>query len=229
MDDQYLDAFIRESEEEITKLNNSLLALESDPGDREAMDQIFRTAHTLKGNFGAMGFEDAADLAHAMEDLLDEMREGNMEVTPEVMDLIFAGVDGIEAIVGEIEEHGESSQDTSATVDQLRAVLEEGSTGEGAAGTAEQESDNGPSDDHDDVDIDASDVGELVVHAAVDIGDSTMPGIDAMFAMEAVEEVFEFLATAPERAAIEDGEYEDGFSLYLDADDLGREIGRAHV
>jgi len=222
MDDQYLDAFIRESEEEITKLNNSLLALESDPGDREAMDQIFRTAHTLKGNFGAMGFEDAADLAHAMEDLLDEMREGNMEVTPEVMDLIFAGVDGIEAIVGEIEEHGESSQDTSATVDQLRAVLEEGSTGEGAAGTAEQESDDGPSDDHDDVDIDAGDVGELVVHAAVDIGDSTMPGVDAMFAMEAVEEVFEFLATAPERAAIEDGEYEDGFSLYLDADDLGR-------
>ena len=222
MDDQYLDAFIRESEEEITKLNNSLLALESDPGDREAMDQIFRTAHTLKGNFGAMGFEDAADLAHAMEDLLDEMREGNMEVTPEVMDLIFAGVDGIEVIVGEIEEHGESSQDTSATVDQLRAVLEEGSTGEGAAGTTEQESDDGPSDDHDDVDIDAGDVGELVVHAAVDIGDSTMPGVDAMFAMEAVEEVFEFLATAPERAAIEDGEYEDGFSLYLDADDLGR-------
>ena len=222
MDDQYLDAFIRESREEITKLNNSLLALESDPSDREATDQIFRTAHTLKGNFGAMGFEDAANLAHAMEDLLDEMREGNMEVTAEVMDLIFAGVDQIEAIVGEIEDEGEASTDTSATVQQLRAVLEEGSTGEGAAGTAEQESDNGPSDDHDDVDIDAGDVGELVVHAAVDIGDSTMPGVDAMFAMEAVEEVFEFLATAPERAAIEDGEYEDGFSLYLDADDLGR-------
>jgi two-component system chemotaxis sensor kinase CheA len=222
MDDQYLDAFIRESEEEITKLNNSLLALESDPGDREAMDQIFRTAHTLKGNFGAMGFEDAADLAHAMEDLLDGMREGDMEVTPEVMDLIFAGVDGIEAIVGEIEEHGESSRDTSATVDQLRTVLEEGSTGEGAAGTAEQESDDGPSDDHDDVDIDADDVGELVVHAVIDLGDSNMPGVDAMFAMEAVEEVFGILATAPERAAIEDGEYEDGFGLYLDADDLGR-------
>src|SRR6056297_3354160 len=103
MDDQYLDAFIRESEEAITELNNSLLALESDPEDEQAMESIFRTAHTLKGNFGAMGFEDASDLAHAIEDLLDEMREGNMEVTPEIMDMIFDGVDQIELIVGEIE------------------------------------------------------------------------------------------------------------------------------
>jgi len=222
MDDQYLDAFIRESQEEITKLNNSLLALESDPGDREAMDQIFRTAHTLKGNFGAMGFEEASDLAHAMEDLLDEMREGTMEVTPEVMDLIFAGVDGIEAIVGEIEEHGESSRETGELVGQLRALLEEGSTGEGAAAMADEESDDGSAGSHDDVSIGADAVDELVVHTAVDIGESDMPGVDAMFAIEAVEEVFEILATAPDRAAIEDGDYEDEFSLYLDADDLGR-------
>ena len=72
MDDQYLDAFIRESEEAITELNNSLLDLEADPEDREAMDAIFRTAHTLKGNFGAMGFDDASDLAlaHLVEQIL---------------------------------------------------------------------------------------------------------------------------------------------------------------
>src|SRR6056297_2006251 len=99
MDDQYLDAFIRESEEAITQLNNSLLDLESDPSDREAMDSIFRTAHTLKGNFGAMGFDDAANLAHAVEDLLDAMRQGEMEVTADVMDLVFAGVDELEVIV----------------------------------------------------------------------------------------------------------------------------------
>mgnify|MGYP002763835348 CR=1 FL=1 len=126
MDDQYLDAFIRESEEAITELNNSLLDLEADPDDREAMESIFRTAHTLKGNFGAMGFDDASALAHAIEDLLDEMREGEMAVTPEVMDLIFAGVDRIEAIVAEIEAEGESSTETDDAVDALRAVQEEG-------------------------------------------------------------------------------------------------------
>ena len=230
MDDQYLDAFIRESEEEITKLNNSLLELESDPENREAMDQIFRTAHTLKGNFGAMGFEDAADLAHAMEDLLDEMRDGNMEVTPAVMDLIFEGVDGIEAIVGEIEQKGESTLDTSATVRQLREVLEHGveAAGDEPAGGADGSVDDGGDAGGDieidaaDVEIDESAVDDQVAYAEVTLEETDMPGVDAIFAMESAGEVFDILATAPDRADIEDGNYEDSFGLFLDVEDLGR-------
>ncbi|MEF8821561.1 MAG: chemotaxis protein CheA [Halovenus sp.] len=232
MDDQYLDAFIRESEEEITKLNNSLLELESDPSNQEAMDQIFRTAHTLKGNFGAMGFEDAADLAHAMEDLLDEMRDGNMEVTPAVMDLIFDGVDGIEAIVGEIEDEGESTLDTSATVAQLRDVLENGVEAAGGE-PADTGSDSTTSDgsstatldtdiDLSDVDLDEDDVDEQVAYVEVKLEETDMPGVDAIFAMESVEEVFDVLATTPDRADIEDGNYDETFGLVLDAEDLGR-------
>jgi len=230
MDDQYLDAFIRESEEEITKLNNSLLDLESDPSDQAAMDQIFRTAHTLKGNFGAMGFEEAANLAHAMEDLLDEMRDGKMAVTADVMDLVFAGVDQIEVIVGEIEEHGEPSTDTSEIVAQLREVLEDGvEVAEELAGEEGTQS-SGNSDsgalgsdvDTSAVDIDPDAVEEKVVHVEVDIGDSDMAGVDAMFAMEAVEEIFDILDSTPDRADIEDGEYDETFGLFIAADDLGR-------
>jgi two-component system chemotaxis sensor kinase CheA len=231
MDDQYLDAFIRESEEEITKLNNSLLDLESDPNDREAMDQIFRTAHTLKGNFGAMGFEEASNLAHAMEDLLDEMRQGEMEVTPEVMDLIFAGVDQIEVIVGEIEEDGEPSTATDEMVTQLRAVLDEGveAAGDGDSGGSNSSagssggSTGGSVDiDPDSLDIDLDDVEDRVVHVEVDVGDTDMAGVDAMFATEGVEEMFDILDSDPARADIEDGDYDDTFSLFIDADDLGR-------
>jgi len=220
MDDQYLDAFIGESKEEITKLNNSLLTLESDPSNQEAMDQIFRTAHTLKGNFGAMGFEAAANLAHAMEDLLDEMREGNMQVTPDVMDMIFASVDQIEAIVNEIEEHGEANVDTSGMVDQLRTVLEEGAEPANGQATAptEDESDI----DVTDLDIDGDDLDGKLVHAEIDIGDSSMPGVDAIFALEATEEIFEILETNPERDAIEDGEYDETFDVFIEAEDLPR-------
>jgi len=224
MDDQYLDAFIRESEEEITKLNNSLLALESDPGDQEAMDQIFRTAHTLKGNFGAMGFEGASNLAHAMEDLLDEMREGNMEVTPEVMDLIFAGVDGIEALVGEIEDHGEARSDHADLVEQLRAVLEEGAAAAGDAAEGTDDGDGAGTDgiDVSTVDVEPDAVEDKLVHVEADVGETDMPGVDAIFAMEAVEELLDVLDTVPDRADIEDGNYEDAFGLFVDADDLGR-------
>ena len=231
MDDQYLDAFIRESEEEITKLNNSLLDLESDPNDREAMDQIFRTAHTLKGNFGAMGFEEASHLAHAMEDLLDEMRQGEMEVTPDVMDLIFAGVDQIEVIVGEIEDNGEPATETDEMVTQLRAVLDEGVEAAGESGGSggdtstsnNSESSGGSVDvDPESVDIDLEDVEDKVVHVEVDVGDTDMPGVDAMFAMEGVEEMFDILDSEPGRADIEDGDYDDTFGLFIDADDLSR-------
>jgi two-component system chemotaxis sensor kinase CheA len=162
------------------------------------------------------------------------MRDGNMEVTPEIMDLIFAGVDEIEAIVNEIEEAGESTIDTSQTVGELREVLESGGAGGGAegagddpAGGADAGSAGGSGAGDvavpvDDVDIEEDDVEDKVVYAAVTIEDTDMPGVDAMFAMEAAEEVFEILDTSPDRADIEDGQYEDSFGLFLDTDDLGR-------
>src|SRR6056297_1786865 len=128
---EYLQDFIRESEENITELNNSLLNLEDDPGDEAAMDSIFRTAHTLKGNFGAMGFQDESDLAHAIEDLLDEIRQGRMEVTAEIMDLVFAGVDEIDRALGQIEEDGESDIDPEDIITEIRAVIENGGAGGG--------------------------------------------------------------------------------------------------
>ncbi|MFC7249144.1 chemotaxis protein CheA [Halomicroarcula sp. GCM10025324] len=227
MEDQYLDAFIRESEEAITELNNSLLDLESDPSDREAMDSIFRTAHTLKGNFGAMGFDDAANLAHAVEDLLDAMRQGEMDVTPDVMDLVFAGVDQIEVIVNEIEAEGESQTDTDEMVEQLRTVLGEGaaaagSTGGGGERSGDKAVSNGDAPGGDvsvDTDIEVADADERVVHVTVDVGESDMLGVDAMLAMEAIEEPFDVLGFEPERAAIEDGEFDETFVLYLDAVD----------
>ncbi|WP_336001651.1 chemotaxis protein CheA [Halorientalis halophila] len=246
MEDQYLDAFIRESEEAITELNNSLLALESDPEDEQAMESIFRKAHTLKGNFGAMGFEDASDLAHAIEDLLDEMREDNMEVTPEVMDLIFAGVDQIEVIVGEIEAEGESATDTSETVAEIRGVLEngpeaaldDGSDADPAATDGDAADDEDATADGDEPDASGADTADAAVavdadvfaDAAVDveeafqvrveIGESDMLGVDGMLAVEAVADTFQLLAAEPARAEIEDGAYDGGFDLLVDAPDV---------
>ncbi|QPV62190.1 chemotaxis protein CheA [Halosimplex litoreum] len=244
MDDQYLDAFIRESEEAITDLNNSLLDLESDPDDQAAMDQIFRTAHTLKGNFGAMGFEDASNLAHAIEDLLDAMRQDEMAVTPERMDLIFAGVDMIEVIVREIESEGESTTDTDEMVAQLRAVMEEsdfdaesGEAPDPAAGgvDAGSEGTSGASDGEtahagaadgaaaaaavESFDVSAGDAEGRVVQADVSVGEGDMLGVDAMLALDRITDTFDLLDADPDREGIEDGEFEDTFALALDAPD----------
>src|SRR6056297_1023231 len=141
MTEEYVQAFVHESEEQLTDLNNSLLALESDPDDQEAMDDIFRTAHTLKGNFGAMGYDEASDLAHAIEDLLDELREGDMAVTPEVMDLVFAGVDRLELAVESIDEDGTVDVETADLEADIRTVIEDGGATEAAGDGADADGD----------------------------------------------------------------------------------------
>jgi two-component system chemotaxis sensor kinase CheA len=144
MSDEHRKAFVAESEEGITELNNALLALESDPEDAEAMDSIFRTAHTLKGNGAAMGYDSVSNLAHEMEDLLDEIRDGEIEITPDLMDLLFDGVDYLGAMVDDIAEDGETDLDASGVEADLRELIETGEIpGAGGGGSG----DSGSSDD----------------------------------------------------------------------------------
>ncbi|MFB6256999.1 MAG: ATP-binding protein, partial [Haloplanus sp.] len=212
-------AFVHESEEQLTDLNNSLLALESDPDDREAMDDIFRTAHTLKGNFGAMGYDEASDLAHAIEDLLDELREGNMAVTPEVMDLVFAGVDRLEIAVETIDESGTVDVETADLETDIRTVIED----DGATGT-EGESEEA------DADADADEAAQVdTFEITVEVSDSEMKGVDGMLVLEAIREEGDLVDSMPDPEAIENGEYEDEFDLVVastTADELRATLDR---
>ncbi|WP_135852574.1 chemotaxis protein CheA [Halorussus salinus] len=224
--EDYIQDFIRESEENVTELNNSLLELEDDPSDEAAMDSIFRTAHTLKGNFGAMGFQDASDLAHAIEDLLDEIRQGRMEVTPEVMDLVFAGVDEIDHALDQIEEDGESDIDPDDIIADIRSVIEGNEAAGDDDGAADDEADAETDADLDDVPVaDLDDPAALAnadgqpFHVDVDMGDPQMKGVDGMFALEGLSENLDLLGTVPEVDAINDGEYDDGFDAFVAADD----------
>ena len=210
--DDYLEEFVREGEEHVTELNNALLTLESEPGDEEAMDRIFRTAHTLKGNFGAMGFEDAADLAHAVEDLLDAMRDGDVEVTADRMDSVFAGVDAIEACLAEIDENGAVETDVSPVIEDLRAVL--AAADEQAAERQEQEE----SDSTAAFDPEAFETADRLVEARIEIAETEMPGVDAMFVLEDLAATFDVLDTEPDREAIEDGDFDAAFSVALATD-----------
>ena len=210
--DEYLEAFVREGEEHVTDLNNALLTLESSPENEDAMDQIFRTAHTLKGNFGAMGFEDASDLAHAVEDLLDGMRQGDIAVTSERMDHIFSGIDEIEACLDEIETNGAVQRDVRPTITDLRTVLADS---EGVRDESDLEAETAVETGERFDTAKLAAVDETLFHVTVDMSDSEMPGVDAMFVLEDVTEDFDVVDTAPSTDAIEDGEYEGSFDLAI--------------
>ncbi|MCC6037167.1 MAG: chemotaxis protein CheA [Armatimonadetes bacterium] len=118
-----LELFVTEAEENIANLENGLLKLERE-GDAALVAELFRYAHTLKGSAGAAGLVEMSQLAHAMENLLDEVRNGKRNVTSELVDTLLECVDVLRAMVLALRD-GEKQPDPSLLVRKLSAFSEE--------------------------------------------------------------------------------------------------------
>lgn len=119
---QYLQVFIDESKENLQSLNEHLLRLESVPSDIQIVNEVFRVAHTLKGMSGTMGFVNMQKLTHHVENVLAEIRSGKMQVTSEMLDVLFRSLDALE---GYVEEIISTSSEGDKTNDELIKILDQ--------------------------------------------------------------------------------------------------------
>lgn len=119
---QYLEMFIEESREHLQSCNEHLLELEQNPQDLGIVNEIFRSAHTLKGMSATMGYEDIADLTHKMENVLDAIRNAKIRVTTEILDVVFQAVDYLEEMVLDISSGGSGKKDVSELVRSLNSI-----------------------------------------------------------------------------------------------------------
>lgn len=120
MGSQYLDVFLEESREHIQSLNNNLLSLEENP-TKEVLDEIFRSAHTLKGMAGTMGFDQISEITHEMENLLQDIRSDKLTVTPDLIDLLLECVDILEALIDDVAINSqESDRNIELIIEKLR-------------------------------------------------------------------------------------------------------------
>ncbi|MBX9954799.1 chemotaxis protein CheA [Peribacillus simplex] len=119
---QYLEVFIEESKEHLQTCSEQLLVLEKNPEDLSIVNEIFRSAHTLKGMSATMGYEDLANLTHKMENVLDAIRNSQIVLSPELFDVIFLAVDDLEAMVMSIAEGGDGKRNVMGVVHQLEMI-----------------------------------------------------------------------------------------------------------
>jgi two-component system chemotaxis sensor kinase CheA len=119
---QYLEIFIDESKEHLQAMNEHLLDLEKNPTNIAIVNEIFRSAHTLKGMSATMGYEDLANLTHKMENVLDAIRNDKIAVTLEIMDTVFSSVDDLEAMVNDISSGGDGKRDVTEIVMKLLEI-----------------------------------------------------------------------------------------------------------
>ncbi len=125
---QFRDLFIDEGQEYVHTLNQCMLALEQAPGDSDALEAIFRAAHSLKGMSATMGYDTLARLAHAAEDVLHKVRDGDWALTPDLVELLFATIDTLQALVNDVAAGGtglalseaEGGADVTSTLERLR-------------------------------------------------------------------------------------------------------------
>lgn len=104
MDDtqKYRDLFFEETDEYLQSLNENLLILEKDTESPGIIDEIFRSAHTLKGMAATMGYTTMTELTHNMENVLDLFKTGKLKVSSEAVSVIFACLDKLQEIVEDL-------------------------------------------------------------------------------------------------------------------------------
>lgn len=96
---QFQDAFFDEAAEHLAVVEEGLLELEQHPEDRDLLNKIFRSAHSIKGGAGMFGFNAVAQFTHKMETLLDLLRNGQKAVSPAIADLLLKSTDCLKTLM----------------------------------------------------------------------------------------------------------------------------------
>ena len=145
---QYLEIFIDETSEHIQSLSDNIMALESEPDNKDVVNEIFRAAHSLKGMAGTMGFKRMQHMTHDMENVFQEVRNDTIKVDSDMIDLLFQCLDAIEGYLAIIKETSdEGTNDNEAIIQKLNGFLksaEDASAAEAAAPAEEATAESTP-------------------------------------------------------------------------------------
>ncbi|MBW7857321.1 MAG: chemotaxis protein CheA, partial [Leptonema sp. (in: Bacteria)] len=121
--DRYVELFLDEAAEHIENLNTNLLSLEKDHHDPEIINEIFRSAHTLKSSAAFVGLETFSHLAHKMEDLFQKIREGSIQVNTNLVNLLFSCLDRIKQAVAVIQNGSMPTDSYADLISEIETFL----------------------------------------------------------------------------------------------------------
>jgi two-component system chemotaxis sensor kinase CheA len=203
IEEKYLKIFKEESEELMERFNQALLDLENDLGKSEAIEEIFRVAHTFKGAAASLGFDKLSKFTHTLEGKLDIYRKGKA-LKEEVLDVLFQIADVLQEMVKASVE-GKECRDGSEILSTLEQAIEESPT----------ESLR-----------DVSSGRELSTEVFL-CKDIALKGARASLILKKLESFGEILKAVPSLEELKNGNFEDSFKIILRSNSSPREIKRA--
>ena len=122
-DDEILQDFLVEAEEILDGLNEQLVALETQPQDKDLLNSIFRGFHTIKGGAGFLSLEAMVNLCHKGEDVFNLLRQGERLVDADMMDTFLKVLDILNSMFAEVKAGSYPTAADPVIIDQLAAYL----------------------------------------------------------------------------------------------------------
>jgi len=222
--EQYRSLFVAESRENHENLVNYLLELEKGT-DQNAIDEIFRSIHTLKGSSASMGFADMERLCHTMEDVFQLIRNGSAVMTKELSNTLLSCTDLIEEMLDDIEAGGDSS---SKNPDELVGELKKWLGQHGTAGPEKEKAPtaqkipDAPEECEPSPETSSLDAGPEYHMTIVVAPDCMMKDVRALIAIQNLEALGTIHTMQPSKEAIDEGKFDGTVTLTM-ASEAGEE------
>lgn len=220
--------FLDELDEKIEILNENLLLLEKEESNPELLQEIFRAAHTIKGSSAVMGYNRVSQLTHEMENLFDRLRQGTLDISAELIDLLFESLDVLKSLRDEITGQGDHV-DIEITVNRLREFAnsldekaEKSAAAEGSAPPAAGCAQNLTEAEEDVIRVAyIRGLKAYWIHVQVN-PHCQMKSVRAFLVFETLQQYGEIIKSIPPAEDIEKGEYGDLFEfVFLGREDAG--------
>ena len=242
---QYLEIFIDESGEHIQTLSDCIMTLESEPDNKDTINEVFRAAHSLKGMAGTMGFKRMQRLTHDMENVFQEVRSDKIKVDSKMIDLLFKCLDAIDSYLTNVKTTSDEGTEENELIikalndfiDQANGAKAVGATGSDEASDAvAQESAEEQkkyleitlSDKEKDAVMNAKNAGQHIYGMTVVIQkDCLLKAARAFLVFRAIEEYGQIVIYSPNSQDIEDEKFDFDFSLMVASNESFEVIQKA--
>ena len=216
----YRGLFVAESRENHENMVKNLLILEKG-SDQDAIDEIFRSIHTLKGASASMGFADMERLCHAMEDIFQLIRSGSAEMSQDLGNLLLACSDMLEQMIDDVEGGGDSSSlNPDDQVQSLKEWLEKLGGGKTKDAKKTVQADHAPAADTNGASSSGSapdGVPEFDIRIIVS-PDCMMKDVRAMIAIGNLEALGTITMITPSKDDIDEGKFDGTVNLRVSSE-----------
>jgi two-component system chemotaxis sensor kinase CheA len=137
--EEIITEFITEAEESLDRIEPLFVELEQKGQDKELLNDIFRSMHTIKGAAGFLGFQSIVDVAHSSENIMKKLRDGEIALSRQLMDVILKSIDMIRVLLGHLKAKDGIEEDVRPLVNELENALNAAMSGTKASADSKEE------------------------------------------------------------------------------------------